>query len=360
MRMTANEAADWHAHMQTPVLFNHHTPIEINETEIQYVNLNGIDSTVDAVRNKERVLIVTPVKDATTHLSSHFDLLVQLTYPHELIDLAFLVGDSTDDTLATLAMELERVQTNPDVAFRSTMIVQKDFGVKLSQDVKERHKFENQGPRRKAMAKARNYLLSTALKPDHSWVYWRDIDIVDSPKTIIEDFVVHDRDVLVPNIWFHRYETRHGEVFDIEGRCKFPRYLPSSECPLTTRQSTTTPGKNPPRVSPLPPRSPNPSSSPKATSNSPRIANIWPSRATGGRATRTRKCPSMASAESTSSSKQMFTARESIFRLMRLRTKRRRRDLRRWPNARGIMCMDCRIMWFGTWTRKRSPGMLHR
>jgi hypothetical protein len=237
MRMTANEAADWHAHMQTPVLFNHHTPIEINETEIQYVNLNGIDSTIDAVRNKERVLIVSPVKDATKHLSAHFDLLVQLTYPHELIDLAFIVGDSTDDTLATLAMELERVQTNPNVAFRSTMIVQKDFGVKLSQDVKERHKFENQGPRRKAMAKARNYLLSTALKPDHSWVYWRDIDVVDSPKTIIEDFVAHDRDVLVPNIWFHRYETRHGEVFDIEGRCKYSSSLPHSPSPTNNPPS---------------------------------------------------------------------------------------------------------------------------
>jgi hypothetical protein len=222
MRMSANEAEDWHAHMRTPVTFNHHIPVEINETEVQYVNLNGIDSTVDAIRNKERMLIVTPLKDASRHLATHFDLLVQLTYPHELIDLAFLVGDSSDDTLAILAMELERVQKNPDVAFRSTMIVQKDFGVKIKQEVKDRHKFEVQGPRRKAMGRARNYLLATAMKPEHSWVYWRDVDIVDSPKTIIEDFIAHDRDVLVPNVWFHRYEKRHGEVFDIEGRCKSP------------------------------------------------------------------------------------------------------------------------------------------
>ena len=79
------------------------------------------------------------------------------------------------------------------------MIVEKDFGVELSQTVEERHKFEAQGPRRKAMGKARNYLLSTAMKPEHSWVYWRDVDIVDSPAQIIEDFVAHDRDVLVPS-----------------------------------------------------------------------------------------------------------------------------------------------------------------
>jgi len=101
--------------------------------------------------------------------------------------------------MAALAKELERVQNNPDVAFRSTMIVEKDFGITLSQSVEDRHSFEAQAPRRKAMGKARNYLLATALKPDHSWVYWRDVDIVDSPSKIIEDFVAHDRDILVPS-----------------------------------------------------------------------------------------------------------------------------------------------------------------
>ena len=226
--MTANEAEEWHAHMHTPVLYNHHKPVEINSTDIQHVNLNGIDSTPDAARNKERVLILTPVRDATSYLASHFDLLSMLTYPHELIDLAFLVGDTTDDTMATLAKELERVQTNPDVAFHSTMIVEKDFGVAFSQSVEDRHKFEAQGPRRKAMGRARNYLLATALKPEHSWVYWRDVDIVDSPATIIEDFVAHDRDVLVPNIWFHRYRQENGKMVDIEGRCKSLVLSPST------------------------------------------------------------------------------------------------------------------------------------
>jgi len=52
------------------------------------------------------------------------------------------------------------------------------------------------------------------LKADHSWVYWRDVDIVESPAKILEDFVAHDRDILVPNIWFHRYK----DGVDIEGR----------------------------------------------------------------------------------------------------------------------------------------------
>lgn len=222
MEMTLNEQAAWNAHMHTPVLYNRHTPIEVNSSTISSVDLNPIKSTTNAVSNEERVLILTPLKDAARYLSKYFELVAELTYPHHLIDLAFLVGDSTDETLAVLASELDRLQKRPD-KFRSALIVEKDFGFKLSQNVEDRHGFEAQGPRRKAMGKARNYLLSTALKPDHSWVYWRDVDIVDSPSKILEDFIAHDRDILVPNIWFHRYENNR----DIEGRFDYNSWVES-------------------------------------------------------------------------------------------------------------------------------------
>ncbi|KAJ9642447.1 hypothetical protein H2199_004828 [Coniosporium tulheliwenetii] len=231
MDMTANEQARWNAHLQTPVIFNHHKPIEINATTIEHVDLNPIKSTPKALANEERVLILTPLRDAAYFIEQHFDLLSQLTYPHHLIDLAFLVGDSTDDTLAVLSKELERVQTSEteSMPFRSAMIVEKDFGVTLSQSVEDRHGFAAQGPRRKAMGRARNYLLSTALKPDHSWVYWRDVDIKDSPMKIIEDFIAHDRDILVPNIWFHRYREENGKMRDIEGRFDYNSWVESEQ-----------------------------------------------------------------------------------------------------------------------------------
>jgi Anp1 len=225
MDMTPNENARWNSHLTTPVIFNHHSPVVVNSTTVQHVNLNPIKSTPQGVANKERVLIVTPLRNAAEHILQYFDLVSQLTYPHELIDLAFLVGDCTDDTLGVLAAELDRIQRRTDnVPFRSTMIVEKDFGVKLSQNVEDRHSFAAQGPRRKALGKARNYLLSAALKPEHSWVYWRDVDIQDSPSKIIEDFIAHDRDILVPNIWFHRYKEENGKKRDIEGRCKIPGF----------------------------------------------------------------------------------------------------------------------------------------
>ena len=206
LEMTANEQAQWAGHLQTPVIFNHHQPIEINSSTIRRVDLNPIASTPQARAKEERVLILTPLRNAAPYIEQHFDLLSQLTYPHHLIDLAFLVGDSTDDTLAVLSMELERVQSRTDkVPFRSAAIIEKDFGVIVGQDVEDRHGFAAQGPRRKAMGRARNYLLSAALQSEHSWVYWRDVDIKDSPSEIIEDFVAHDRDVLVPSMF--RYSS---------------------------------------------------------------------------------------------------------------------------------------------------------
>lgn len=199
--ISPNEFAAWHQHRQTPLIVNKHEPLEINATTINNYNLNKLTTSKDATKNKERVLILTPLRDAAPYLPRYFELLMRLTYPHELIDLAFLVSDSTDDTLGALAMELDRVQSHSDlkIPFHSATIIEKDFKVTLSQSVEDRHSFAAQGPRRKAMGKARNFLLYSTLKPDHSWVYWRDVDIKDSPITIIEDFIAHDKDIIVPS-----------------------------------------------------------------------------------------------------------------------------------------------------------------
>ncbi|KAL2001878.1 hypothetical protein VTN02DRAFT_1090 [Thermoascus thermophilus] len=225
MQMSINEMVEWNAHLQTPVIFNHHEPYEVNSSSITMHDLNPIKSTPKAVANGERVLILTPLRDAAAFLPKYFDLVSELTYPHELIDLAFLVGDSTDDTLAVLSAELKRVQEQAEVAFRSATIIQKDFGAAVDMNIEDKHSFAAQGPRRKAIGRARNYLLYSALKPDHSWVYWRDVDIVDSPKKIIEDFIAHDKDILVPNIWFHRYENDR----DIEGRFDYNSWIESDK-----------------------------------------------------------------------------------------------------------------------------------
>lgn len=186
--------------MQTPILFNHHAPLVVNSSSIEHIDMNPIKSTKGAISAKERVLILTPLRDAAPYLSKYFDLLSELTYPHYLIDLGFLVGDSSDDTVAILAAELDRIQKPDDAnSFRSATIVEKDFGVVTGQSVEDRHGFAAQGPRRKAMGRARNYLLYATMKPEHSWVYWRDVDIVESPESVLEDLIAHDKDIIVPS-----------------------------------------------------------------------------------------------------------------------------------------------------------------
>ena len=159
----------------------------------------NLDNATSAT-TRDRVLILTPLRDAASHLRQHFLLLSELTYPHDAIDLAFLVSDSKDDTLSTLQTELARLQieSNPQ-RFRSAMVVRKDFGDSTGQSVEERHSFHAQGTRRKAIGRSRNYLLYTALRPVHDWVHWRDVDIVENPRSILEDFINHDKDILVPS-----------------------------------------------------------------------------------------------------------------------------------------------------------------
>ena len=213
MDMTANEQAQWSSHLQTPVIFNHHTPLQINSSTIERVDLNSITYTPTALEKHERVLILTPLRDASYYLTMYFDLLAPLTYPHHLIDLAFLVGDSTDDTMAVLSKELERIQENPKTAFRSVTIVEKDLGATMQMDVENRHGFAAQGPRRKMMGKARNFLLSAAIKPDHSWIYWRDVDVQDSHPSIIEHLTAHDRDIIVPStLMSSMYDFGRGQL----------------------------------------------------------------------------------------------------------------------------------------------------
>ncbi|KAF3934815.1 hypothetical protein ABW20_dc0110628 [Dactylellina cionopaga] len=228
LEISPNEFAAWHQHRNTPILTNKHNPIDINAKSIGSHNLNKITTGKDAVKNRERLLILTPLRDAAPYLPRYFEVLSRISYPHDLIDLGFLVSDSSDDTLAILAMELDTIQSNsdPKVPFRSGIIIEKDFGVVTSQNVEERHSFQAQGPRRKGMGKARNFLLYSTLQPEHSWVMWRDVDIKESPDAIVEDLIAHDKDVIVPNIWFHRYDES-GK--DIEGRFDYNSWVESDQ-----------------------------------------------------------------------------------------------------------------------------------
>ncbi|KAK1498056.1 mannan polymerase II complex ANP1 subunit [Colletotrichum lupini] len=170
---------------------------------VRYYDLSNVQGTARGWEREERILLCVPLRDAESHLSMFASHLRNFTYPHHLIDLAFLVSDSKDRTLQVLNDMLEEIQADedPKQPYGEISIIEKDFGQKVNQDVESRHGFAAQASRRKLMAQARNWLLSAALRPYHSWVYWRDVDVETAPFTILEDLMRHNKDVIVPNVW---------------------------------------------------------------------------------------------------------------------------------------------------------------
>lgn len=168
---------------------------------VRYYDLSNVGGTSRGWERNERILLCAPLRDASPHLPMFFAHLKNLTYPHNLIDLAFLVGDSKDDTtniLSDLLTDLQAAE-DPTMTFGEISVLEKDFGQTVDQDVESRHGFAAQASRRKSMAQARNWLLSAALRPTHSWVYWRDVDVETAPFTILEDLMRHNKDIIVPS-----------------------------------------------------------------------------------------------------------------------------------------------------------------
>jgi cellulose synthase/poly-beta-1,6-N-acetylglucosamine synthase-like glycosyltransferase len=167
--------------------------------QAKFINLNYLDATANAKYEQEHVLILTPLKNAEVYLEKYFELVDRLTYPKELISMAFLVSDTTDKTIPILKQKAEEYlnRRDPSQRYHEITIYEKDFHFQLPED--KRHTFELQPLRRSFMARSRNYLLTAALREYHSWVLWLDVDVVEYPNTILEDLQSVDVDVVVPN-----------------------------------------------------------------------------------------------------------------------------------------------------------------
>lgn len=142
---------------------------------------------------KDKVLILTPVKDAEAFLETYFRSLYQLTYPRDLISVGFLESDSVDNTYLELKKRLSEMRKN----FRSAGLWKKDFGFHIPLGT-PRWAGHIQMERRAMLAKSRNHLLFHALN-DEDWVLWLDVDIIEYPSDIIERLLGVRKDIVQPN-----------------------------------------------------------------------------------------------------------------------------------------------------------------
>lgn len=156
-------------------------------------------------RRVERVLILTPMKDAQRHLERYFAGLGRLTYPARRISLGFLEGDSQDDTWARLNARLPELRRR----YRRVGAWKRDFGFHLPAGY-PRWAPAFQIPRRTVLAKSRNHLLFHALD-DEDWVLWIDVDVTGYPPDILRRLLATGKDIVQP----HCVRAPGGPTFDL-------------------------------------------------------------------------------------------------------------------------------------------------
>jgi hypothetical protein len=139
------------------------------------------------------VLVLTPVKQGAPFLARYFSLLEALDFPADRISLGMLEGDSTDSSYELIEARLPALRR----AYRRVTLVQWNAGFQLPPGV-ERWAAPMQLPRRVVLARARNRLLSAALR-DEDWVLWIDVDLLDYPPDVLSRLLASDRDIVTPH-----------------------------------------------------------------------------------------------------------------------------------------------------------------
>ncbi|KAH3661413.1 hypothetical protein OGAPHI_006820 [Ogataea philodendri] len=188
-------------------------PRNLPADHISHYDLNKLASTPMAAYNKERVLILTPL---AKFLDGYWDNLLKLSYPREQIELGFIVprtadGDAALRKLEVAVKQVQNPKNTKEPKFAKVTILRQDNEALESQSEKDRHAFKIQKERRAQMAVARNSLLFTTIGPYTSWVLWLDADIVESPRTLIQDLVSHDKPVIAANCYQRYYDNDKKE-----------------------------------------------------------------------------------------------------------------------------------------------------
>jgi mannan polymerase complexes MNN9 subunit len=105
---------------------------------ISRFDLRNITASSNALRNRERVLICTPI---ARWYDGYWENLLKLSYPRELIDLGFIIpkGEEGDRVLEELKSRLREVQGKSGTSggkFNHVTILRQDVEVPMSQDEK--------------------------------------------------------------------------------------------------------------------------------------------------------------------------------------------------------------------------------
>jgi hypothetical protein len=142
-------------------------------------------------RGNGRVLVAVPVRDAAETIDALCEQILALRYPRGQVSLAFLEGDSVDDSVDRLAAFARRHAG----AFRRIDVIKRDFGTLTPSP---RWDPAAQRSRRSHIATVRNELVRQAVQ-DEDWVLWIDADIVRFPEDILTMLLSTGARIVHPN-----------------------------------------------------------------------------------------------------------------------------------------------------------------
>ena len=173
-----------------------------------------------AAARQEKLLVLTPVKDAVPHLPRYLELLGRLDHDRSRLSLGFLEGDSRDGTHDWLAARLPELRDR----YRRVTLLRHDYGFRPEGP---RWAPEIQRRRRELLARSRNRLLSGALA-DEDWVLWLDVDLVDYPPDLPARLLAAGRDIVVPHCVLpdgRSFDLNSFRLTDRERSGEDPRHL---------------------------------------------------------------------------------------------------------------------------------------
>ena len=107
-----------------------------SEGIIARFDLRNITASSHALQSRERILILTPI---ARWYDEYWTNLIRLSYPHELIDLGFILpkGKDGDQVLEKLVVRLKEVQgKHAEGHFNHVTILRQDVEIPTSQDEK--------------------------------------------------------------------------------------------------------------------------------------------------------------------------------------------------------------------------------
>lgn len=142
---------------------------------------------------REKVLVLTPVKNAADLAEDYVARLAALAYPPELLSIGLLESDSRDGTFEAFDRALDVLRPR----WGSVGIWKQDFHYSIPEGC-HRWQVDLQLKRRGILAHSRNELLRRALR-DEDRVLWLDADVIEYPRDIIEQLLSYGKEILHPH-----------------------------------------------------------------------------------------------------------------------------------------------------------------